>query len=92
MNLENLMNEFADILADKLANKIVTKIDPKDKTIYDDDDLLNTPKAASVLGIKSPNTLRNWTKKGLIAPVYDKNTGKYYYKYSELIRFKKNKK
>ncbi|MDR2870851.1 MAG: helix-turn-helix domain-containing protein [Deferribacteraceae bacterium] len=90
-NFEELLNNFADVLAEKLADKVIVKFDLQDHTAYNDEDLLSTPKAAVVLGLKSPNTLRNWTKKGLIPPVYNKTSGKYYYKYSDLIRFKSRK-
>ncbi|MDR2884105.1 MAG: helix-turn-helix domain-containing protein [Deferribacteraceae bacterium] len=86
-----MINDFASILAEKLADKVILRFDPQDRNTYSDNDLLNTPKAAAVLGLKSPNTLRNWAKKGLIPPVYDKTTGKYYYRYGDLMRFKKNR-
>ena len=87
-----LLDSLTDILADKLAERLNKSMPEQTTKAYKPDDLLSTPKAAKMLGLAA-STLRNWREKSIVLPfVFNKETGKYYYKYSDLLQYKEKNK
>ncbi len=87
-DLNTLLFQFTDLLAERLADKVMARINSDGSCAYNDEDILKTPEAAKILGV-SPGTLRNWREKGVNLPyIFNKESGHFYYGYKDLMHYK----
>lgn len=71
-------NRLADAIAKRISGE---------EPVYDEDDELNTPQAAKVLG-KAPSTLRGWREQGIKLTYHLNPDGEVCYKYKDLVAYK----